>query len=57
MPQTRDWKGMKDMSARLLNERTGQDLDTWNGRVRAEDFTDEQQLRAWLTAQGVTGYA
>jgi hypothetical protein len=57
MPQTRDWKGMKEMSARLLNERTGQDLDTWNGRVRAEDFTDEQQLRAWLTTQGVTGYA
>jgi hypothetical protein len=57
MAQTRDWKGMKDMSARLLQERTGQDLDTWNQRITSEGFTDEQQLRTWLTDQGVTGYA
>jgi hypothetical protein len=57
MAQTRDWKGMKEMSARLLNERTGQDLDTWNQRIISEGFTNEQQLRAWLTEQGVTGYA
>jgi Domain of unknown function (DUF5655) len=57
MAQTRDWQGMKDMSARLLKERTGEDVDTWNGRIKAEGFTDEQALRAWLTAQGVTGYA
>jgi hypothetical protein len=57
MAQTRDWKGMKDMSARLLNERTGEDLDTWNQRIISEGFTNEQQLRAWLTEQGVTGYA
>jgi hypothetical protein len=57
MAQTRDWKGMKEMSARLLNERTGEDLDTWNQRITSEGFTDEQQLRTWLTAQEVTGYA
>lgn len=57
MAQTRDWKGMQELSARLLYERTGQDLDTWNGRIASEAFTDEQALRAWLTAQGVTGYA
>ena len=57
MAQTRDWKDMKIMSARLLQERTGQDLETWNQRITAAEFTDEQQLRAWLTAQGVTGYA
>jgi hypothetical protein len=57
MAQTRDWKGMKDMSARLLQERTGEDLDTWNQRITSEGFTDEQTLRAWLTAQGVSGYA
>jgi uncharacterized protein DUF5655 len=57
MAQTRDWKGMKDMSARLLHERTGQDLATWNQRITSEGFTDEQSLRAWLTEQGVTGYA
>lgn len=57
MVQTRDWQGMKEMSARLLKERTGEDLNTWNQRITTEGFTDEQQLRAWLTAQGVTGYA
>jgi len=57
MAQTRDWKGMQEMSARLLYERTGQDLGTWNGRIASEGFTDEQTLRAWLTEQGVTGYA
>jgi hypothetical protein len=57
MAQTRDWKGTKGMSARLLRERTGQDLDTWNQRIASEGFTDEQTLRVWLTEQGVTGYA
>src|SRR5690349_8548284 len=57
MAQTRDWKGMQELSVRLLYERTGQDLDTWNGRIASEGFTDEQTLRAWLTEQGVTGYA
>jgi hypothetical protein len=57
MAQTRDWKGMKEMSARLLNERTGQDLETWNQRIASAGFANEQALRAWLTEQGVTGYA
>jgi len=57
MAKTRDWKGMKDMSTRLLQERTGEDLDTWNERIKTADITDEQQLRAWLTEHGVTGYA
>jgi hypothetical protein len=57
MAQTRDWQGMRDMSARLLLERTGQDVAAWNQRITTEGFTDEQALRDWLTAQGVTGYA
>lgn len=57
MAQTLDWQGMKTMSARLLLERTGQDVETWNQRVQAEGFNDEKELRAWLTGQGVTGYA
>jgi hypothetical protein len=57
MAQTRDWKGMQEMSARLLHERTGQHLETWNGRITSAGFTDEPTLRAWLTEQGVTGYA
>jgi hypothetical protein len=57
MTQTRDWKGMQEMSARLLKERTGADVDTWNQRITTEGFADEQTLRAWLMEQGVTGYA
>ena len=57
MAQTRDWKGMQEMSARLLKERTGADVDTWNQRITTEGFADEQTLRVWLTEQGVTGYA
>ena len=41
MAQTRDWQGMKDMPARLLNERTGDGVETWNGRIITEGFTDE----------------
>jgi hypothetical protein len=57
MAQIRDWKGMQELSARLLAKRTGESVETWNERVKVHGFTDEQQLRAWLTAQGVTGYA
>jgi hypothetical protein len=48
---------MRDMSARLLKERTGEDVDVWNRRVKKESFNDKKALRAWLTKQGVTGYA
>lgn len=57
MAQTRDWQGMRDMSARLLQERTGADVATWNQRIANEQHHDEAQLRAWLAAEGVTGYA
>jgi Domain of unknown function (DUF5655) len=57
MARIRDWKGMRDMSARLLKERTGEDVEAWNRRVKKESFNDEKALRAWLTKQGVTGYA
>ena len=45
------------MSARLLKERTGEDVEAWNQRIRKESFNDEKALRAWLTKQGVIGYA
>ena len=57
MAQIRGWQSMKDMSARLLQERTGMDVATWNQRIRDGHLKDEQTLRAWLTAHGVTGYA
>jgi hypothetical protein len=57
MTQTRDWQGMKEMSARLLKERTGEDVDTWNRRIEQEHFGDQESLRSWLAQQDVTGYA
>lgn len=57
MIKTRDWKAIKDMSARLVVERTGENVATWNRRIAKEQFNDEKGLRAWLTQQGVTGYA
>lgn len=57
MAQVLDWQGMKEMYARLLLERTGEDLATWNERVQGKGFEDEQSLREWLTGQDVTGYA
>lgn len=57
MTKIRDWQSMKAMSARLLQERTGLDVTTWNQRIQAQPLKDEQALRAWLTQQGVTGYA
>ena len=56
MPQPRDWHGMWEMSARLLKERTGDDVETWKRRVNDRAPADEGQLRAWLTEQGVGGY-
>jgi hypothetical protein len=57
MTQIRNWQSMKDMSARLLQERTGLDVATWNQRIQEQDLKNEEALRAWLTKQGVIGYA
>jgi hypothetical protein len=57
MAQTLDWKGMWDKAARLLKERTGEDVDTWNRRIQELSPQDDKSLRAWLAEQGVTGYA
>jgi hypothetical protein len=57
MTQIRDWQGFRDMSVRLLKERTGEDVGIWNQRIKDECLNDKEELRAWLTRQGVTGYA
>lgn len=57
MANMRDWKSMKELSTRLLQERSGENLATWNRRIVAEQIDDEKSLRAWLTKQDVTGYA
>ncbi len=57
MSQIQDWSSMREMSARLLRERTGADVDAWNRRVAEQGFDNEPALRRWLEEQGVTGYA
>lgn len=57
MAETRDWNAMRELSARLLRERTGEGVDAWNQRIQREVFSDEPALRAWLNEQGVIGYA
>src|SRR5690348_7534368 len=51
------WQKQTQWMADLLQKRTGEDLATWNARVRERDFDSEEALRAWLGEQGVTGYA
>ena len=57
VPETRAWQQMREMSARLLKERTGSGVDAWNRRIQKERLGNEADLRTWLTKQGVTGYA
>ena len=52
-----DWNSNRDMWIRVLKKQSGKGLDYWNKRVHNENFKDEDGLRAWLTEQGVTGYA
>lgn len=51
------WQGMREMSARLLKERTEESVEVWNRRILEAGLQDEEGLRAWLTARGVNGYA
>ena len=57
LAKVRDWEGMRAMSERLLEERTGKGVATWNRRIKKEGLDDEKSLHAWLTKQGVIGYA
>ena len=57
MKDIRDWNESRAMWIRLLEQSTGEDLDTWNRRIEGEGFQDEASLRAWLNQKGVTGYA
>jgi hypothetical protein len=57
MPTVRDWRRNRDMWVRVLESQTSEGLDTWNHRIRKLSIGNERQLRTWLSAQGVTGYA
>jgi hypothetical protein len=56
MAESRSWKGMWDKYAHRLEEQTGDDLETWNARVRDEGPDDEAALRQWLSERGIEGY-
>ena len=55
--QPKSWQDLRDWSAGLLKERSGQDVAAWNQRIADSGIDDEPTLRAWLAGQGVTGYA
>lgn len=57
MPTIRDWRRNREMWVRVLESQTSEGLDSWNHRIRGESIANEHQLRTWLSAQGVTGYA
>ena len=57
MPTIRDWHRNREMWVRVLESQTNEGLDTWNHRIREVSIANERQLRTWLSAQGVTGYA
>ena len=56
LAKVRDWKGMRDMMVRLLEERTGEGLDQWNQKIKRQRPKDAKALQSWLEKQGVTGY-
>ena len=57
MTETRDWQRNRDMWVRVLENQTGEGVNAWKRRIGNKRLRDERSLRAWLTRQGVTGYA
>lgn len=55
-PRVKSWEQMREWQIGLL-ERTGSGLAEWNDRIRQHEFATEDDLRAWLKDNGVTGYA
>jgi hypothetical protein len=53
----RDWSHARDRWIHILEKKTGKDLSCWNARIKKGKFADARSLEAWLTEQGVTGYA
>jgi hypothetical protein len=48
----KDWREMMTWCGDLLERRTGEDVATWNQRVRDSGTADEAALRRWLGDQG-----
>jgi hypothetical protein len=53
----RTWEEMRESIAQRLVRQTGHDVGWWNARIdKQRGINDEPALRAWLNAEGVTGY-
>ncbi len=55
--RTQDWRDFRDESAARLLRQTGQDVAAWTAMIARAAPADETALRAWLKAEGVTGYS
>ena len=47
----KSWQEVTQWSARLLADRTGEDVAAWNRRVAGTGLADEPSLRAWLAGR------
>jgi hypothetical protein len=56
-PPVKSWEEMRDWAARLLQSRTGEDVQAWNRRIAEAGLADEQALRSWLAERDVSGYS
>jgi len=54
---TRDWSRNRQTWVRVLENSTGKGVEEWMRRIATARVTSESGLRAWLSTQGVTGYA
>lgn len=52
-----DWSQERAFRVGLLEKQSGQGVDVWVQRIEQAELHDEDSLRTWLAAQGVTGYA
>jgi hypothetical protein len=54
---TRTWAEMRESISDRLVRQTGHDVSWWNAKIAGQHgLHDEAALRAWLAAEGVTGY-
>lgn len=56
MAKSMDWREMREWEIGLLEQRTGQGLEYWNARVLDSGAQTENDLRSWLSEQGIAGY-
>jgi hypothetical protein len=52
----RSWRETYESISESLVKRTGEGVDAWNAKVRAQQLEDEPSLRASQAENGVTGY-